>query len=182
MILTATAIQAARKSGDIVIDPFNSDRLSPNAYDWRLGEQIRVCEGNLDAAADTRYEERCIPAAGIVLRPETLYLGLTWERTCSARYAQLLNGSRDVGTLGIWVHVSAPLGHVGHAIQWTLEIRVVRPVRVYPRMTFGKLVFLEVHGDHDSYQQRSAKYATTAGIGLSRLHEELSTRWQGDQG
>jgi dCTP deaminase len=174
MILTAAAIQAARESGDIVIDPFESGRLSPNAYDWRLGDQIRVCGGILDAAAVTSCQEHRIPAAGMILQPENLYLGLTWERTCSSRYAQLLNGSRDTGALGIWVHVSAPLGHVGHAIQWTLEIRVVRPVRVYPRMTFGKLVFLQVHGDHDSYQQRSAKYAATAGIGPSRLHEELT--------
>jgi dCTP deaminase len=181
MILTAAAIQAARESGDLMIDPFEPGRLSPNAYDWRLGEQIRLCDGILDAAAATSCDEQRIPAAGMVLRPGNLYLGLTVERTCSARYAQLLNGSRDIGALGIWVHVSAPLGHVGHAIAWTLEIRVVRPVRVYPRMTFGKLVFLQVHGDHDSYQQAGAKYATTAGIGLSRLHEELAARRPGDQ-
>ncbi|HXL94469.1 MAG TPA: hypothetical protein VN969_36520 [Streptosporangiaceae bacterium] len=181
MILTAAKIQAARDSGDLMIDPFEPGRLSPNAYDWRLGEQIRLCDGILDAAAVTRCEEHLIPVTGMVLWPENLYLGLTLERTCSVRYAQLLNGNRHIGALGIWVHVSAPLGHVGHAIQWTLEIRVVRPVRVYPRMTFGKLVFLYVHGDHDSYQQIGAKYAATAGIGLSRLHEELAGRRPGDQ-
>lgn len=174
MILTAAAIAAARMSGDITIDPFEPGRLSPNAYDWRLSEQIRVCGGTLDAAAVTRYDEQTIPGSGMILHPRMLYLGVTCERTCSARYAQLLNGCRDVGALGIWVHVSAPLGHTGHAIAWTLEIRVVRPVRVYPGMTFGKLVFLEVHGDRDSYQQPGAKYAATSGIGISRLHEELA--------
>lgn len=175
MILTGAAIAAARAAGDITIDPFEEARLSPNAYDWRLGEQIRVCSGTLDAAAAVTCLERTIPAAGMVLVPDVLYLGITHERTGSERYAQLINGDHTTGALGIWVHVSAPLGHVGHAICWTLEIRVARPVRVYPLMTFGKLVFLEVRGSYASYQHAAAKYAATAGIGLSRLHEELTS-------
>jgi dCTP deaminase len=174
VILTGAAIDHARHVGDITIDPYDPSRLSPNAYDWRLGEQIRVCAGNLDAAAPTAYIERTIPAAGMVLVPDVLYLGITYERTGSERYAQLINGDRTTGALGIWVHVSAPLGHVGHAIRWTLEIRVAKPVRVYPLMTFGKIVFLQVHGTRDSYQQAAAKYADTAGIDISRLHEELA--------
>jgi dCTP deaminase len=177
MILTATAIADAHQAGDILIDPYDPARLSPNAYDWRLGEQIRTCTGAtssvMDAAAPTEYTETTIPAAGMVLRPGVLYLGVTHERTRSERYAQLINGDRTIGALGIWVHVSAPLGHVGHAIRWTLEIHVVRPVRVYPLMTFGKIVFLETYGDPDSYQRTTAKYARTDGIDISRLHEEL---------
>lgn len=93
------------------------------------------------------------------------------ERSGAVR--QLINGDRTMGALGIWVHVSAPLGHVGHAIRWTLEIRAARPVRVYPFMTFGKIVFMETYGDSDSYQRTAAKYARTDGIDISRLHEEI---------
>lgn len=174
MILTAAAITEARRIGDIVIEPFEPTKLSPNAYDWRLGEQLRVCSGPLDAAAATAYTEHTIAASGTILRPGVLYLGVTYERTGSERYAQFLNGDRSTGALGIWVHVSAPLGHVGHAIRWTLEIRVARPVRVYPLMTFGKIVFLRTYGHPDSYQHAAAKYATTDGIDISRLHEELA--------
>ena len=110
----------------------------------------------------------------MLLQPGVLYLGVTHERTGSELYAQLINGDRTIGALGIWVHVSAPLGHVGHAICWTLEIRVVRPVRVYPLMTFGKIVFLRTYGRPDSYQLTAGKYARTDGIGISRLYEELS--------
>ena len=177
MILTAAAIANAHQTGDIVIDPYDPARLSPNAYDWRLGEQIRTCTGAtggvLDAATPTEYTESTIPTAGMVLRSGVLYLGVTHERTGSERYAQLINGDRTIGALGIWVHVSAPLGHLGHAIRWTLEIRVARPVRVYPLMTFGKIVFLETYGDPESYQRTTAKYACTDGIDISRLHEEL---------
>ncbi|MFI9269412.1 dCTP deaminase domain-containing protein [Kitasatospora sp. NPDC052896] len=173
MILTGGAIAAAVAAGEIAIDPFDPVRLSPNAYDWRLGETLRVCDDALDAAAPTAFGETTIPAHGLVLEPDVLYLGITLERTGSERYAQMLNGDRTTGALGIWVHVSAPLGHSGHAIRWTLEIRVARPVRVYPGMTFGKLVFLQTFGALASYQQHGLKYTATDGIDISRLYEEI---------
>ncbi|MGV9567863.1 dCTP deaminase [Streptomyces sp. NPDC003480] len=142
-------------------------------YDWRLGCTLRVCDGDLDAAAPTGFTEVALPAAGFVLQPGVLYLGVTHETTSSERFAQILNGDRTVGSLGIWVHVSAPLGHQGHAIRWTLEIRAARPVRVYPGMTFGKLVFIAAHGSPDSYQHQAAKYAASDGIDVSRLYEEI---------
>ncbi|HCT76456.1 MAG TPA: deoxycytidine triphosphate deaminase [Micromonosporaceae bacterium] len=173
MILTGPAIATAIRRGDIVIDPFEPERLSPNAYDWRLGDTIHVYDGSLDAAVSAPMPEQRIPEDGMVLHPGRLYLGVTYERTHSERYAQLLNGDHSTGSLGIWVHVSAPLGHVGHAIRWTLEIRVVRPVRVRPRMTFGKIVFLATYGARASYQEMGSKYRQTEGIDISRLHEEL---------
>ncbi|MEZ0075601.1 dCTP deaminase domain-containing protein [Planotetraspora sp. GP83] len=173
MILTAKAIAAAISRGDIVIDPFDPGRISPNAYDWRLGDHIRVCDTDLDAAVSTPFTELRIPSEGMVLLPGKLYLGVTHERTSSERYAQMINGDHTIGALGIWVHVSAPLGHVGHAIRWTLEIRVARPVRVYPYMTFGKIIFLTTFGSTASYQRMGSKYMRTGGIDISRLYEEL---------
>ncbi|MFG2224918.1 deoxycytidine triphosphate deaminase [Streptomyces sp. NPDC048644] len=174
MILTREAITAAVACGDIVIEPFDPERVSPNAYDWCLGDRIRRCVGELDAARPTAYEELTIPASGMVLEPGELYLGVTRERTGSERYAQFINGDHTVGALGIWVHVSAPLGHQGHAIAWTLEIQVVRPVRVYPGMTFGKIVFLSALGSSLSYQRQGRKYTRTQGIDISRLYQEFS--------
>ncbi|MDH6136446.1 dCTP deaminase [Kitasatospora sp. MAA4] len=173
MILTGPAIAAAVTAGEIEIDPFDPVRLSPNAYDWRLGETLRMCDGDLDAAVPTAFAETTIPAHGLVLEPGVLYLGVTLERTGSERYAQMLNGDRTTGSLGIWVHVSAPLGHAGHAIRWTLEIRAAKPVRVCPGMTFGKLIFLQTFGAPASYQQLGLKYANTDGIDISRLYEEI---------
>jgi dCTP deaminase len=174
VILTGPAIAAAQATGDITIEPYESTRLSPNAYDWRLGDTLRICDTDLDAATPTPYSETTIPDSGLVLQPGVLYLGLTHERTGSETYAQLLNGNRTVGALGVWVHVSAPLGHQGHAIRWTLEIRAARRVRVFPRMTFGKLVFLHCLGTPASYQLHGLKYTSTTGIGISRLYEELA--------
>ncbi|MGC4808463.1 dCTP deaminase [Micromonospora sp. DT233] len=173
MILTGPEILRAVEAGDIGIDPFDSARVSPNAYDWRLGDTIRLCDTDLDARRPTEYTELTIPPDGMLLLPGRLYLGVTYERTRSDRYAQFINGDRTLGALGVWVHVSAPLGHVGHAIRWTLEICTVRRVRIYPRMTFGKIIFLKTVGEHASYQDMGFKYMSSSGIDMSRLYEEL---------
>ncbi|MGW1067480.1 dCTP deaminase [Streptomyces aureus] len=174
MILTGPEIAKAVEIGDIVIDPYDDRRLSPNAYDWRLGDTIRTCDTDLDAALGSTFTDCALPAEGMVLEPGKLYLGVTHERTHSERYAQMINGDRTIGALGVWVHVSAPLGHVGHAIRWTLEIRAARRVRIYPGMTFGKIIFLKTHGPLASYQRMGQKYTRSNGIDVSRLYEELT--------
>ncbi|MFI1205893.1 dCTP deaminase domain-containing protein [Streptomyces sp. NPDC020883] len=173
MILTGPAIAAAHAAGEITIDPYDPNRLSPNAYDWRLGDELRICAGDLDAATPTSSTQITIPRTGFVLVPGVLYLGVTHEKTGSEAYAQFLNGDRTTGALGIWVHVSAPLGHQGHAIRWTLEIRASQPVRIYPGMTFGKVVFLQPLGAPASYQQHGLKYTASQGIETSRLYAEI---------
>jgi len=173
MILTGPEIRRAVAAGDITIEPFDARRVSPNAYDWRLGDTIRMCDTELDAARPSDFVEWTIPPEGMDLLPGNLYLGVTHERTHSDRYAQFINGDRRIGTLGVWVHVSAPLGHVGHAIRWTLEICTVRRVRIYPRMTFGKIIFLKTMGAIVSYQDMGQKYTASTGIDVSRLYEEM---------
>lgn len=173
MILTGPEIRRAVGAGDIAIEPYEAARVSPNAYDWRLGDTIRVCDTDLDAARPSTFVEKTIPPEGMELIPGNLYLGVTHERTHSDRYAQLINGDRTLGAMGVWVHVSAPLGHTGHGIRWTLEICVARRTRIYPQMTFGKIVFLRNKGAIVSYRDIGRKYTTSTGIDVSRLYEEM---------
>jgi dCTP deaminase len=49
----------------------------------------------------------------------------------------------------------------------------VRRVRVYPRMTFGKIIFLKTAGVIASYQDMGRKYVASTGIDISRLYEEM---------
>lgn len=173
MILTGPAIRRAIANEEVRIDPFDPNRLSPNAYDWSLHSELWRCPSELDAAKPTSYTRVLFGPEGVVLEPGVLYLGRTKEFTASETYAQRLYGCQDTGALGIWVHISAPLGHQGHAIAWTLEIRVVHPVRVYPSQTFGKLTFHTVSGESVSYQDLGRKYRSSSGIDTSRLWEEL---------
>lgn len=174
MILTGSAISEAVANGDIEIYPFDPTRIRPNSYDWRLGKRLLVCSNDIDAALPASFDEIYIPPDGIVLEPGKLYLGETLERTSSDKYAQFLNGDRRIGGLGIWVHVSAPLGHVGHSIQWTLEITVVKPVKIFYAMTFGRLVFFETLGSHLNYRNGNGnKYGSSEGVEQSQIHREL---------
>ncbi|MFJ2784405.1 MULTISPECIES: dCTP deaminase domain-containing protein [unclassified Streptomyces] len=173
MILTGPEITSASKDGRLRISPFTATQINPNSYNVRLGGTLLTYTDQvLDTHRPNPTRRTEIGDDGHVLQPGELHLGHTLERTGSESYAQLLNGDRTTGSLGIWVHVSAPLGHQGHAIRWTLEIRATRPVRVRPGMAFGKLVFLRTHGSPASYQQHGLKYRASEGIETSRLYEE----------
>jgi len=174
MILTGAQIAEARANGKVWIEPFEPERCATNSYDFRLFPALCAIDGELDAARPSAAREIEIPEAGHVLRPGALYLGLTYELTGSARYAQLINGDRSLGSLGVWVHVTAPLGHMGHAIRWTLEIRAAKPVRVYPLMDFGKIVFAATRGAAQDYRAGTPKYAADE-IATSRLYQEAAT-------
>ena len=84
MILTGPEIRRAVAVGDITIEPFDARRVSPNAYDWRLGDTMQVCDTDLDAGRPSEFTERTIPPDGMELLPGILYLGVTHERTHSS--------------------------------------------------------------------------------------------------
>jgi dCTP deaminase len=136
MILTGLAIKSAVKSGDVVIQPFNETNINPNSYNYHL-------DGSLLVLGDRGKPQRKVSLLpeGYVLRPGKVYLGSTLERIGSDRYVTLLLGRSSVGRLGIFLNVTADLGHVGSCSHWTLELTVVQPVRVYPMMKIGQVSF-----------------------------------------
>jgi dCTP deaminase len=111
-----------------------------------------------------------IPAEGVILQPNRLYLGETLEIIGSEQHACELYGTLSVAALGVWIQVSAPLGHTGAIVRWTLEIRVAQPIRVHPGMQIGKVAFWEVRGEVVPYRGR---YANSVAVTQSRLCREL---------
>lgn len=163
MILTGPEILAQLAQGALNIEPFDPSCIQPNGYDFHLHPQLRAFSHELDAATAPQGQELYIdPVHGLELQPHTLYLGLTLETFQTSEHALWIFGDRSVGSLGIWVQVSAPLGHVGSKIRWTLEIVVVKPVRVYAGMRFGKVCFLGCEGQvipyGDPWFSQPAKY------------------------
>lgn len=58
-----------------------------------------------------------------------------------------------MGRLGVWLQVTADMGNVGQlSHSWTLEIRVVQPVRLYPQMSIGQVMFWTSYGTLKQYQ------------------------------
>jgi len=136
MILTGPAIKTAVKKGRVMLEPFDESDLNPNSYNYHLADALLVA-----GQKGKRLKKITLPAKGYVLQPGQIYLGTTHERIGSDYFVTLLLGRSSVGRLGIFLNVTADLGHLGSCSHWTLELTVVQPVRIYPRMKIGQVSF-----------------------------------------
>lgn len=167
MILSGTAIAQGVARGCITITPYDPAQLQANSYQVRLAATfLRYSDPVLDAHRLPATEAFTIPAAGILLKPDTLYLAATYETVGSEQLAMTLDAEPQISALGMWIQLSAPLAHVGAIIPWTLEIAVVHPVRVYPGMAIGRVAFWHPHGRLAEY---AGRYAGSTSVVASRL-------------
>ncbi|HRE41149.1 MAG TPA: dCTP deaminase [Ignavibacteria bacterium] len=161
MILSDKKILEEIKNKNIVIKPFNRSNLGSNSYDVHLGEWLSVYNDEiLDARKHNKITHFKIPKEGYTLLPTKLYLGVTAEYTETLNYVPFLEGKSSIGRLGIDIHATAGKGDVGFKNNWTLEISVKQPVKVYAGMPIGQLIYFLVDGDvltpYD--KKKSAKY------------------------
>jgi dCTP deaminase len=155
MILTGQKIANEVARERITIEPFDEKLLNPNSYNYRLGAFLRVvAHGLQDAHHEVPFRELQIPDEGLVLQPNQLYLGHTVERIGSSYFVTSLIGRSSLGRLGLFLQVSADLAQLGLVHQWTLEMMVVQPVRVYPRMRIGQVSFWRPSGRRKVYRGR----------------------------
>jgi len=170
MLLTGPEIVRRRQVGDLVIEPFDPRQVEQNSYGFRLGPRLLEWHAaSFDAAEPPAPAvASTIPLDGVLLQPNRLYLGETAEVIGSNRYACELYGNLSIAALGVWIQVSAPLGHTGAIVRWTLEIRVSQPIRLRAGMLIGKLAFWDVHGDVLPYHGR---YLDSVAVTPSRLAE-----------
>ncbi|MBS4875114.1 MAG: hypothetical protein KHZ98_04595 [Actinomyces sp.] len=145
MILTGGSIVAERLAGQITLDPFVRSQINPNSYNYRLGSKIKV--PILHDNGIVSFEPQELSEEGYVLQPHTLHLGATFELIGSSRYAMSLIGRSSLGRLGLFLQVSANLGHTGSAHHWTLELVAAHPIRIYPGMVVGQVTFWDNAGD-----------------------------------
>jgi len=161
MILSDSKIQEAIQTGLIKIEPFRPSCLGSNSYDVHLGSILGIyTDRELDAKKHNTIEFTTLTEEGFLLQPHEFYLGVTEEYTETHAHVPFLEGKSSVGRLGIDIHATAGKGDVGFCNYWTLEISVKKPVRVYPGMPIGQLIYFEVSGPvTTSYKIKgSAKY------------------------
>jgi dCTP deaminase len=139
MILTGSAIVQAVRAREIEIDPFDLVFLNPNSYNFHLFREII----RIDPAVQRSItgDTFTIDDRGILLEPGKLYLAATEEVIGSSKYAMTLLGRSSMGRLGLFINITADLGHAGSVSRWTLELTVVQPLRVYGGMTLGQVAF-----------------------------------------
>jgi len=155
---------------DIVIAPFNEDQVNPNSYNLRLDDTLKVYTGDyLDPKKENEFKTIKIPEEGLLLQPGELYIGSTIEYTESHGLVPCLSGRSSIGRLGINVHATAGFGDIGFCGTWTLEIFVVKPVMVYPKMKICQIYFEEVQGEYENYK---GKYFKQNGPITSKLNTE----------
>jgi dCTP deaminase len=163
MILSDKKILAEMEKGTIKIDPYNRACLGSNSYDVHLGRALATYDENeLDAKKHNTISHFEIPPEGMVLHPHTFYLGVTEEYTETHAHVPFLEGKSSTGRLGIDIHATAGKGDVGFCGNWTLEISVKQPVKVYAGMPIGQLIYFPVDGEIEiKYnQKKDAKYSS----------------------
>jgi dCTP deaminase len=159
MILTGAEIVRSVEAGEIQLSPFDPSQVNPNSYNYRLGPELRECRSS--ESGTLVFERIPLDTEGAILRPGRMYLGHTLETIGSRRYSISLIGRSSIGRLGLFVQVSANLGHRGSCHQWTLELVPALPIRVYPEMLIGQVSFWHNAGE---FHQFEFTYARLNGV------------------
>ncbi len=171
MILSGKEIEK-HLGKEIIIEPFVPERLNPNSYNLTLANELLVYENDvLDMKSLNPTCKMTIPEEGLVLQPNTLYLGRTNEFTKTDAFIPMLEGRSSTGRLGLCIHVTAGFGDVGFAGYWTLEIFCVHPVKIYPNVEICQIYYHNIVGDYEPYQ--SGKYQNNTGIQSSLMYKDF---------
>lgn len=174
MILTGNEIRNQVELGKIHISPFSAENLNPNSYNFRLGNRIKIYTGKmLDPAKENKYKETIIPNEGLVLQPNQLYLGHTIEEMGSDFFVPIMQARSSVGRLGLYIYLNSGLGDLGFKRQWTLELHTIHPLRVYPRMKVGQMLFWKPLGKITLYQ---GKYNKSTGPETSQIWKDFQSK------
>jgi dCTP deaminase len=173
MILTGKKIAEARASGDITIDPFDRENVGPNSLDVTLAPELLVydCEV-LDPRARNPTIPFTIPSDGFILQPGELYLGSTVEKVGSNIYVPCLEGRSSLARLGLSIHQTAGFGDLGFIARWTIEIMVIRPVRIYAGMRIGQFAFYAVKGEVDQLYRGKYGQGSGSSVEASKSFED----------
>ncbi len=151
MILTGSEIKRNVSLGRIIIEPFNETQVNPNSYNYRLGDTyIEIKDDKTSDLKETQKDIKLhkLPEDGVIFYPNRMYLCNTYETIGSEYYVTSLIGKSSMGRLGLFLQLSADLGHQGEVHKWTLEIKPIIPIKVYPHMIIGQVTFWKPLGSY----------------------------------
>lgn len=178
--LTGKKIHQEVAEGRICVDPYSSDRLNPNSYNYRLSPQLKILVSEvIDCKGEDEYRDIIIPDGGYILYPGECYLGATMEVFGSDYYASLVTGRSSIGRKFVTNHITAGLIDQGFFGQVTLEIVVHKPTRVYPEMKFGQIFWFTTSGTPLLYD---GKYQSQMGPTPSRLRADYRCAGSSESG
>ncbi|WP_371500281.1 deoxycytidine deaminase [Kitasatospora sp. NBC_00374] len=136
MILTGPAIRQEVAAGRITFAPLADHAVNPNSCNYHLGTELRVYNERTK-----RWSAVEMTSDGYLLRPRRMYLGHTAEVIGSREFAMRLIGCSSNGRRGLFLQLSADLGHTTSQHRWTLEIVAAKPTWIFPGMVAGQVSF-----------------------------------------
>lgn len=171
MIVTGKLIEKEVKKNRITISPFLEENINPNSYNFRLDKYLKVYKGSLlDSKKNCEYELIEIPKEGYILQPNKLYLANTVERLGSKKYVPTYNARSSVARLGLFINLSATLCDIGFEGQITMQLYSVNPVKIYPYMNIGQIMFWKPLGKINLYK---GKYQGSTGVQTTKIYQDF---------
>jgi dCTP deaminase len=112
---------------------------------------------------------------GWVLQPGIGYLMCTRERVFTKKYVPVLDGKSSIGRLFMVVHVTAGFGDPNFNGQYTLEVTVTHPLKVYAGMKIAQMRFHTIAGDPRMVRMYDGNYTGDAAKGpvASRAYRQF---------
>lgn len=189
--LTGAAIAEDVKEGRISIEPYDPTNLNPNSYNLTIGNTCKILDLNcetvinpfidisqfnieatyryIDTAKPIQYTDIEIPEEGLILRPGELYLIATNETIGTDCYIPMITGRSSMGRIGVSVHQEAGFGDIGYHGKWTLQVTVVKPVKIYPNMKIAQMYMVVPSGSiADLYHGKYQNSDTAAGSQINK--------------
>jgi dCTP deaminase len=172
MILTGHEILNNVKNKNIHIVPFDKSLLNPNSYDYRMDYKLlELVDLPVDPKKQTSYNEINFTDEGYILSPHRTYLANTYEEIGSDVFVPSLIGKTSLGRLGLFLQITADLGNLGAKHKWTLELKVVQPIKIYPMMKIGQVTFWSTSGE--SNMKYKGKYDKFSVAKSSEIYKEF---------
>lgn len=168
MFLSAHAIARAVEQGRITISPFDPTRLSGASYTFGVGDDLlRVDPTPVGGEVHFKPHRMPLVEGAWRLEPGALYLAATAEVVGSDEFAMRLIGRPSLGHVGLFLQVSADLGHQGARHAWTLEIVATNTTLLRPGDPIGQVAFCVSDGAISPYK---GVFGATSEPLMSTLH------------
>ncbi|MDF3982165.1 dCTP deaminase [Luteibacter sp. PPL554] len=177
MILTGNLIKSEVSENRIVIEPFNSERVTTNSYDLTLGGTLVAYEDEiLDPKKKPVTREIVIPDDGYVMARGEFLLGCSNERVGSEHYVPIIHAKSSIARLGLFIHITSGLFDIGCICDATFHLYATMPVRLFKGMPIAQITFWKTLGTVALYD---GKYQGDRGIVPSRIYRDFSSHKSG---
>lgn len=139
--------------GELIVSPFNPDRIQPSSYDLTLFRKLAVPipYRTVDLRVDEPGEHmKFVEFDKYELHPGSSVLGCTEETVkCPLNLSARIEGKSTIGRLFVAVHITAGVIDAGFEGQITLEIVNHGPwtVVLWPGMRIAQLSYFTMTGE-----------------------------------